>query len=109
MGEPPCPSLDLSVEQLGVTLTSPSLITALKASLTADKQVGDQSDQTPPNMCQTVGTAVKQFVTRLLPLQRKSNGICSVLSGLIFYVLASTLFGLQSDDGISIQNNEGAC
>lgn len=58
MGKPPYPSLDLSVEQLRVTLTSPSLITALKANLTADKQVGDQSDQTPPSMCQTVGTAV---------------------------------------------------
>lgn len=60
-----------------------------------------------PNTSQYVPNSM--FVTRLLPLQRKSNGICSVLSGLIFYVLASTLFGLQSDDGISIQNNEGAC
>lgn len=49
------------------------------------------------------------FVARLLPLQRKSNGICSILTGLIFHILLSTLFDLQSVDCISLHNNEGTC
>lgn len=55
-----CTSLALSLEQLRVTQTSspPSPVPALIINLTADRQVGDQSDQTPPNVCQTVSTAV---------------------------------------------------
>ena len=49
------------------------------------------------------------FVTTLLPLQRKSNGICSVLTGLSFHILLSALFDLQSVDCISLHSNEGDC
>lgn len=48
-------------------------------------------------------------IARLLPLQRKSNGTCSFLTGLVLHISLSTLFDLQSIDCISLQNNEGTC